>query len=228
MYSSEKLMRLLVECEKTAERGPVIPELGCYAYCIYKYGNFRYMIRCDKTGVVRISKSGIVRDSQFNVKTSDKYDYLKNNIMGNNNVLYHRLVCCMLMVGGFDAICFGDYTVNHMATQDYNRRSMDFLTWRNDVRFLEIVTPELNNQHLRFVNYHKLWGNVVSAYDINKFEKLFALNNLFQNDTEEKKELMRDVYLRRAKGDTSVLDFKNPYVEMTDEELSVYNIPNFG
>ena len=104
---------------------------------------------------------------------------------------------------------------------------MDFLTYRNDVRFLEVVTPELNNQHLRFVNYHKLWGNVVSAYDINKFEKLFALNNLFQNDTEKKKELIRDVYLRRAKGDTSVSDFKNPYVEMTDEELSVYNIPNF-
>lgn len=228
MYSSEKLMQLLVKCEKTAERGPVIPELGCYAYCFYTYGKFKYFARCDEVGIKRISSTGKVRNSQFNIKTTDDFDYLKNNIMGNNNLLYHRLICCMLLVGGFDAICLGDYAINHMVSQDKRRRSMDFLIHRNDIRYIEIVTPELNDQHYRFVKYHKLWGTIVSAYDINKFEKMFALNNLFQNDTEKKKELIRDVYLRRAKGDTSVSDFKNPYVEMTDEELSVYNIPNFG
>ena len=224
---NDSVLKLLSACEATAERGPIIPKLNCYAYCFYTYGKFRYFARCDETGITRISSTGKVRKSQFNIKTTDNFDYLKNNIMGNNNLLYHRLICCMLLVDGFDAICLGDYSVNHMATQDRRRRSMDFLIHRNDIRYIEIVTPELNDQHYSFVKYHKLWGTIVSAYDINKFEKLFALNNLFQNDTEEKKELIRDVYLRRAKGDTSVSDFKNPYVEMTDEELSVYNIPNF-
>ena len=224
---NDSVLKLLSACEATAERGPIIPELNCYAYCFYTYGEFRYFARCDEVGITRISSTGKVRKSQFNIKTTDNFDYLKNYVMGRKNLLYHRLICCMLLVGGFDAICLGDYAINHMVSQDKRRRSMDFLIHRNDIRYIEIVPPELNVQHYRFVKYHKLWGTIVSAYDINKFEKMFALNDLFQNDVQRKKEIIKDVYNRRANGDTLVSDFKNPYVEMTDEELSVYNIPKF-
>lgn len=222
MYESEELYRLLLKCEETAERGPVIPGTGCYSYCVYHYNNFRYIARYGYINLIRVSSRGSVKVCQLNKKTSDDYDYYKSSIMNDKNFLYHRLIGCMLFVDGFDLLCNNDYTINHMATQDIGRASDDFLRYRNSINFLEIVPSSLNDKHYRFIKYHRLWGTVVSAYDINKFEKLFAVNDLFQDNIEEKIQLVDYVYSSRVKGDERFSDFKNPYLTFTKDEVDKY------
>lgn len=198
----------LGKLEEHAVRGGLLAGTDTYEWCVYNYDGESFLALYDSPFVYRV-KDGVATPLTVSKAKRGKYCSVVLKF-GDNfmRVNLHTILCCMLKQDGFEKLyCKEGYTVNHLST--YNG---EYDVYRNLPLRLEVVPDELNRNHMKFVKRHGLSGIDISAYDIDKFEKLFMEKGI-ELDLDMKRDLVFKVYQLRAKGVAEYSDYRKIYAD---------------